>query len=377
MGLVADLQALKAVVGPQERGFGVRAKPKVGPKLQTGFQPSRLASQWQGLLSDFQVLEEGGVFASIRAGGPRPEGPEAPEALGSSMARNSHRPRRHGGKGLTSPGRHCVSSALVLLEAMRALLSFWTVTLPTAALLQINERDCWPRFVDRLGQRLRRVLLKRLGVDLCVGVVELQPKRTKREGMPCPHLHFVFQGRRHRLGAWAVSKNELDGIIQGALADVGIHISDLSAAGNVQQVKRSVRAYLSKYMTKGSSDAEVWMGGLYQGLIPRQWWLWSQECRELVESCTTQLPTGFLAWVWRQREQLLQQGRFYLQQCKVPSEAPATYRIFWNSVANLAAVMAQWHEHLADAMIKARQELGIYTVMGEFVYAKPLLVEAR
>lgn len=373
MGRTADLQAFKAGVGFVERDPKVRAKPRVGPKLQTGFQPFHLGEGFQQDLSDYERLKEAGVFADIEAAGRRPEDPEGPEGLGLSMARNSRRPLRHGFQGLTAPGRHCVSSALSLLEERRDLLSFWTVTLPDDALRHLARVDGLPRFTDRLLERLRRTLERRLGVALYVGVAELQPKRTRAVGYPCPHLHVVFQGRAHRRASWLISPGELDGFIAAALKQTGFDVNGpLISAGNVQRVKRSVRAYLSKYMTKGSSDARLWEGGLWQNLIPRQWWCWSQACRQLVESCTTDLPTGFLAWVWRHRQQLLEAGSFYLQQCTVPQDAPATYRIYWGTVGKLARLMAQWHEHLEDALISARRELGIYTQMGQLIYAKPL-----
>jgi len=372
VSLTADLQAIKAVFGEVERDPEVRGKPRVGPKLVTGFQPFHLGRTWVPDKTDYELLKEAGWFKRIAPEGPQPEAPEALEAMGLSIARNSHRPRRHGFGGLPPSGRANVSEALALLEERRPLLSFWTVTLPPEALREIARRDCWPRFVDRLLQRLRRKLKRALGHALYVGVVELQGKRTRAVGMPCPHLHVVFQGRRHTRGVWLVTPKELDAMIKGALRDVGIEIKDeLKSAGNVQQVKKSVRAYLAKYMTKGSSDAEIWKDGLWQGLIPRQWWMWSEACRDLVESCRSALPTGFLAWVWTNRVRLLEEGWFYLQQCKVPTLAPATYRIYWNKTANLAALIAQWQEHLEVAYMTAKRELGIWTVMGQSVYAVP------
>jgi hypothetical protein len=105
-------------------------------------------------------------------------------------------------------------------------------------------------------------------------------------------------------------------------------------------------------------------------LIPRQWWTWSRECKALVDSCSTGLPTGFMAWVWQNRVGLLEEGCLYLQQCKVPVEAPATYRFHWGNVAKLAHLLARWQEAIEDELMA----LGIRTVMGQFVYAKPLPV---
>lgn len=386
MALVADLRALAEVLGDVERDPDVRAKPRTGPRFSTGFQPSQLGKPmkptfkwrgeeegWEDLDGPYQVLERAGWFDRIRAAVPRPEGAEPPEGLGLSIARNSHRPSRHGLNGLPAPGRHSVSDSLALLQERRPLLSFWTVTLPTAALIALAVLGTWAKFVERLLKKLKRALLKRLGFALYVGVVEIQPRRSAASGIPCPHLHVVFQGRAHSRGAWAVSRQALDAMIESAAREAGLS-EDVSfdAAGNVQQVKRSVRAYLSKYMTKGSGDVARWVGGDWEELIPRQWWHWSDAMRDLVKSCTLQLPTGFLAWVWRQRVELLERGALYLQQCVVPDDAPATYRAHWGNAYKLAALIAEWQEWVDDQLLLAQMSLGIYTVMGELVYAKPL-----
>jgi hypothetical protein len=388
--LVADLRALGDVLGDVERDPDVRAKPKTGPRFVTGFQPSHLGKQmkptfkwrgeeegWEDLDGDYQVLERAGWFDRIRAAVSRPEGPEAPEGLGLSIARNSHRPSRHGRNGLPAAGRNKVSDALSLLQERRPLLSFWTVSLPTAALIAFAVLGTWAKFVERLLKKLKRALLKRLGLALFVGVVEVQPERSAASGIPCLHLHLVFQGRSHRRGAWAISCKALDAMIESAAKEAGLS-EDVSfeSAGNVQQVKRSVKAYLSKYMTKGSDDVARWVGGEWEALIPRQWWCWSAEMRELVKSCTVQLPTGFLAWVWKYRADLLDSGAIYLQQCVTPDDAPATYRVYWHNAAKLALLIARWQEWVDDRITTARREAGIYAVMGELVYAKPLALRA-
>jgi hypothetical protein len=373
VALEADLRAFKEAVGTVERDSTVRARPRVGPRLVIGFQPRHLARRHQPELSAWELLDRAGFFKGIKPEGPCPEGPKAPEGLGSSVARNSHKQVRHGFQGLTPPGRKNIDSSLRLLQERRNLLSFWTVTLPTGPMKEVARLDCWPRFVDRLLQLLRRHLEQALGFAIYVGVAELQEKRTLREGMPCPHLHIVFQGRRHSRAPWAASKESLDVMIAKAARYAGIEYSGgYASAGNVQQIRKSVRAYLGKYMTKGSSDARPWKGTEWEGLIPRQWWSWSDACRALVLGCTTDLPTGLVAWAWRNREALLDRGLFYLRQCKVPPAAPATYQMSFGNVANLAMVYALWQEWFDDELMMSRQYLGIYTQHGSTVYAKPL-----
>jgi hypothetical protein len=365
--------AVKAVVGPVKRDPTVRARPRLGPRLEVGFQPLHLARKHEPELSAWALLERAGFFKGIKREAPRPEGPEAPEGLGSSVARNSHKPVRNGFKGLSGTGRKNVDGSLRLLQERRSLLSFWTVTLPSEVLRAIAGLDCWGRFVDRLLQLLRRHLERALGVAIYVGVAELQEKRTVREGMPCPHLHLVFQGRSHSKAPWTVSRESLDAMIATAVRYVGIeYAGSYASAGNVQQIRKSVRAYLGKYMTKGSSDARPWKGTPWEGLIPRQWWTWSDACRAMVLRCTLDLPTGLLAWAWRNRDELLERSLVYIHKCEVPPAAPATYQMRFGSVANLAMVIALWQEWFEDELLASRRYLGIYTEHGTTVYGRPL-----
>ena len=373
MALVADMQALKLAAGVEERDPDVRAKPCVGPRMLTGFQPWHLAAKWKKDPDTYELLSEAGWFNRIRAASETPEGGEAPAGPGFIHSAKLTRDLRYGLRGLPAKGRTKVSETLQLLEEQRQLLAFWTVTLPTEVLLALNRRDSWPKFVKRIHQKLVRLLQRALGAAVIVGVVEVQPGRSAATGIPCLHLHIVFVGRRHRNAAWAISKAALDRIIKEAAEEAGLdEKASFKSAGNVQPVKRSVRAYLSKYMTKGSGDVQRFVGGPYENLIPRQWWLWSKAARDLLQSCTVSLPTPFMCWLWRHREQLVQEGRFYVQQCEVPDGAPATYRILWGNAYKLSTLIAEWQEFVEDAYITAKRELGIYTSMGQSLYARPL-----
>ncbi|MFN9908511.1 MAG: hypothetical protein ACK56F_20675, partial [bacterium] len=78
-------------------------------------------------------------------------------------------------------------------------------------------------------------------------------------------------------------------MIRAALATAGVQAPAeigaevwLAQAGNVQQVRKSVRAYLAKYMTKGGNDTAPHVGGKWEGLLPRQWWFWTRPLRAWV-----------------------------------------------------------------------------------------------
>ena len=345
MGLSNDLRALGAALEPAEEQWGDPELPQVllCPRLKTTYSPRASWVEWKGFGEDRRPSMP--EWARVWDYGP----PAAP-ALGSSLAPNSKRPPRYGLKGLPAAGRKQVWRSLALLEEKRSLLSFWTVTLPTEGLLALLRLGTWAQFQDRVRKELTRKLQVAGLPQLVVGVVELQPKRSHATGLPCPHLHVVFQGRIKRGGHWVLSPADLDGVILAALATAGVHAPAdcdpdqwVASAGNVQQVKKSVRAYLSKYMTKGSGDCVRWIGSEVEGLIPHQWWFWTKEMRALVLAHVFPLHFGFVAWVHEMRHELEKAG--FLRHRVLPLSdpaAPLTIEISWLRCEFLAQVVYLW-----------------------------------
>lgn len=344
MTLSAELRALGAVVEPPAVEWGEVDPPRaeLDPRLKTTYSPRLSWQEWRGFGPPPSMPEWARVWDC---------GPSA-EALGLSLAPNSKRPPRYGLKGLPAAGRKQVWRSLALLEEDRRLLSFWTVSLPTTSLLDLARLDTLPVFQDRLRKELTR-LLQRAGLPVrLVGVVELQPRRSHAAGIPCPHWHVVFQGRRSPTAHWALSPADLDGVIRAALATAGAPVPDgidgeafLKAAGNVQQVKKSVRAYLSKYMTKGSGDTARWIGTEAETLLPRQWWFWSKPLREFVLAHVFPIAFRFLLWVHENRREIEEAGlaRFRVLPLSDPA-APLTYEISWLRCSNVAELVAVWQE---------------------------------
>jgi hypothetical protein len=345
VGLSADLLALGPALEPEEAQWGDPEVPTAWlcPRLRTTYSPRVSWAEWKGF-------------------GQGPAGPSGPEwsrvwepgptaaALGLSLARNSKTCPRYGLQGLPAAGRKQVWRALALLEEMRPLLSFWTISLPTESLNDLARADALPVFQDRVRKELSR-LLRAAGLpDLVVGVAELQPKRSRAEGRPCPHWHIVFQGRRNRQTPWALSREQLDGVILAALASAGVRGPDLRSAGNVQRVKRSVRAYLSKYMTKGSGDCAAWVGGPHEALIPRQWWFWTRRLRAWVLRHVLPVAFPFLAWVHEHRQQLEALGlaRWRLLELSDP-RAPVTFEVNWLDCERVAQLIGLWQTDSWDA----------------------------
>jgi hypothetical protein len=327
--------------------------------LRMGFLCPRLRTTYSPRVS-WQLYREAGAHGP---GGPEGRwarvwdyGPPA-AALGLSLVQRSKKGSREGLKGLPAAGRKQVWRALALLEEMRPLLSFWTVSLPTAALSALAQGDTWPQFQDRLRKELGRKLQAAGLPALLVGVVELQPKRSRAAGMACPHLHLVFQGRKSRGSHWALSPADLDGVIRAALATAGVPVPDgidgeafLQSAGNVQQVRKSVRAYLSKYMTKGGNDVAPFIGSESEALLPRRWWFWSRPLRSWVLEHVLPIAFPFLLWVHLHRQELQELGLVRMRILDLPDpRAPLTFEVDWLSPENCAEVIRIWQDDIWDA----------------------------
>lgn len=342
------LRGLLSVLKPDEEQAGDPVAPKamLCPMLRSTYSPR---SSWQQSL---EALEQQGPPAWSRVWPVAPGGP----ALGLSLARNSKRPARHGLSGMSRDGRRNVSRALRIFEEIRSLLSFWTVSLPTAALFELNSLGSLPAFQDRLRKELGRLLQRKGLPPLIVGVVEIQPKRSRELGIPCPHWHVVFQGRSGQRNRWALTRADLDGVIAAALASAGVHAPAgataaewLKSAGNVQQVKKSVRAYLAKYMTKGSGSVEHFVGTLFENLIPKQWWFWSEPARELTLEHVGQLNFSFLKWCHKHRFEIQEAGLAVWRALQLSDpRAPMTFQVNWLSLDKLSDLIHVWWEECWD-----------------------------
>jgi len=352
MGLSADLRALGPTLEPEEAQWGDAEVPTAWlcPRLRTTYSPRASWTEWKG----FGESRGPSMPEWARVWEP---GPTA-QALGLSLAPNSKRPDRYGLNGLPAAGRKSVWRALALLEEMRPLLSFWTISLPTEALTDLARAGSLPAFQDRVRKELAR-LLRAAGLPaLVVGVAELQPKRSRAEGRPCPHWHIVFQGRKDRGSRWALSREQLDGVIAAGLTTAGVSAPDLRSAGNVQQVKRSVRAYLSKYMTKGSGDCAAWVGSSHENLIPHQWWFWTAQLRAWVLDHIFPITFPFLAWVHANREgiEARELARFRRLELSDPA-APITYEVNWLGCEVLAQLVYLWQLDSWDAQWQRNHRL--------------------
>lgn len=255
-------------------------------------------------------------------------------------------PRRNGLNGLTDQGRKRLTAGCCLLEERRRLLSFWTITLPDAVMATLRELDAWASFQGWVRQLLTRTLAEKGVTPLVLAVAELHPSRSLAAGQALPHLHVLFQGKRAAGDDWLLSPSDLDALIIRALARVGVTVAELPAAGNVQPIRKSVRRYLSKYVSKGPRQSVAGSDLAMLGdprLCPRQWWFMSKPLLALILESTRFLPAHFLAWLIDRAKPSWQGAPYVVQRVDIadpraPSVWVVTFRSPW-------ALFASWEAY--------------------------------
>jgi hypothetical protein len=185
-------------------------------------------------------------------------------------------PRRHGLKGLTSPGARKVRNACFLIErdAPRKSVTFATVTLPDSLSDEQLKRAHvgWGTIVEHYTRELRRVLVACGLSGKVVGVSEVQPKRYESTGIPFLHAHFVFQGRA-RGKSWQLTPSKHDEIWERALKNVvGDFAGGVASACQLEVVRKSASQYLSKYMSKGGEMIDEIASGYFADWLPKRWY---------------------------------------------------------------------------------------------------------
>lgn len=252
-----------------------------------------------------------------------PDGSVKCSVLGSSNAPISHKPQidpatveardgsikrsQRGLKGISSEAKRRLRSALVILEEIygKENLSFLTCTIPVLSIEHHYQVvKYWGEIERRFIQSLKRLALKRGIKFLHVSVTELQGKRQTKYGMPFPHLHIVFPGRIDRYSQWAISVKEITNLWQRALANNLGFEPDCNSATNIQQVKVSVKRYLSKYMSKGGDVLDQLINAGLGQYIPKNWYSCSRELSKMVQDRIFKLDQETTEYMYDNREYL-------------------------------------------------------------------------
>ena len=226
--------------------------------------------------------------------------------LGLSKEGNSQNQSRRGLSGMPHSASRKVRNILALMEDFKERLAFMTVSLPDEDLHRMAGTNIWPRFQRRYVDLLTRHLQEHGDEALVVAVVEIGDFRARRTGRPLPHIHLVCTGWGRKIGhrRYLLSPEVHDDLINRAAAYAGLPASDRRAAGNIQPIKKSVKNYVSKYLTKQAPVKEVDLGDGYEDLIPRQWWNRSEAACALLDGHLFRLPQAFAAFVVQRQAEL-------------------------------------------------------------------------
>ena len=176
--------------------------------------------------------------------------------------------------GLTSYMRKLLRSAGEVLERQHGKynLAFLTVTMPFSKPLEVKRFLIeWPEMQRRLVQEITRQLQRSgLSPEIC-WVTELQSKRGRAQGFPCPHMHLLVAGRANG-GRWALSYDWLKTAWYRIVKDCTGQDFDPVAATRIEAVRKSCAAYMTKYVTKAkASEARVWEGTEWEVYLPKRW----------------------------------------------------------------------------------------------------------
>jgi hypothetical protein len=335
VGLVADVAWESR---PSPRGF----VPKIDPRLRAAYCP-RLHSPAPSVHQPRPGRFHGHVYVP---GFPAPD-PGAHGLVGCAESEpRDCPPRRYGLNGLTATGRRRLTAGCCLLEEQRSLLSFWTITLPDDVMLELLQLDAWHVFQGAVRQRLTRRLSDLGEEPLVLAVAELHPQRSRDAGQALPHLHVLFRGRPHRGADWLLSPHQLDGLILSALRAAGVRRQGLPAAGNVQRIRRSVKRYLSKYVSKAPRQLVTGSDLAMLGdprLCPRQWWFMSAPLLAMIEAATRCLPAEFLAWCCDRARAPWAGAPFVVQ--RVPIADPAAPSVWCITFRSPWALFSTWEAY--------------------------------
>ncbi len=226
--------------------------------------------------------------------------------LGLSSPVNSQNRSRPGLSGISSNGTKFIKDSLTLMEDFKERLAMWTVTLPDEDYSVFSTgRASWPLFQRYLIDLLTRYLQGAQDPAVVVAAVELGDERTKRTRRPMPHIHIVTTGWGSRDGGkWLLRPEVMDELVAKAAQYAGLPSRDRFAVSRIEPIRHSVRAYMSKYLTKQAKPEELDLDSGWDELIPRQWWNRSDAAFSLVKGLTWKLSPAFAAFLVQRRKEL-------------------------------------------------------------------------
>lgn len=213
--------------------------------------------------------------------------------LGLASVSNCHKEgkRRYGLRGISARGRTSVREGSYLLERRYGRrLGFYTLTCPYTDEISIYSYNQNINYIQRTYfQELKREYERKGCRWSYVSVIEIQTSRFHDTGTPVLHVHYIAPCYQPGGYEWIVEADTLRGIWKRCLYNVlGGNVA-VGASVDSSVVRTSAVGYISKYMSKGSSETSF-LAEVCPDQLPGQWWSMSQNVRKAIKAATIRLP---------------------------------------------------------------------------------------
>jgi len=213
--------------------------------------------------------------------------------LGLASVSNCHKgvARRYGLKGISARGRTSVREGAYLLERRHGRrLGFYTLTCPYTDEISIYSYNQNINYIQRTYfQELKREYERQGCSWSYVSVLEIQATRFHDTGIPVLHIHYIAPCYKQGGYEWIVESDTLRSIWKRCLYNVLGGCVAIGASVDSSVVRTSAVGYISKYMSKGSSETSF-LAEVCPEQLPSQWWSMSQNVRKAIKAATIRLP---------------------------------------------------------------------------------------
>lgn len=222
------------------------------------------------------------------------------EAYRRKLHRENPERIRRTAKGLTRRGKHVIRDGLALLERKYGVrgLGFYTLTCPYDDPELIQEfNDKYTEIVRRYFQEVKREYERKNVKFAYVAVHEVQPKRLRRTGHQCLHLHYIapaFYGRGRFILSHARVRGLYERVLRGTMSVPPSH----SPRVGCELVRVSSAAYLAKYYSKGIPGDGSRGSGLAVASLS-SWYSVSRGLRRSISQVYTGLPASVTDAIYR------------------------------------------------------------------------------
>lgn len=237
-------------------------------------------------------------------------------------------------------------------------LAFATYTLPELPQYELKViQENWAEVNRQLMQAITREL-EAAGINAqLIYVNEIQEKRYEQTGDIVPHIHAVFQSRKSRYHAYALSKERNTEIWNRVISNVLGRRIEIPSGASIQQIKKSAEHYMSKYMSKGGKLAQKLSNETVLNWMPKTWWGATLSLRNWVKANTrilSETTKQFIRDNYKKFQDNLEQSPFsWLYVHAIKLTEPDTDQEIEKPVAVVGRVRKDWirkfeYRNLAD-----------------------------